>query len=170
MKKFLILFMFVGTAFAGECPEQWVEPDYIYDIIDIAEQDAELPRGLLHCQVFMESKFNPKALSKVVKGYRSCGLTQLYRKYIVAVANQFHDGGYATFRWDDPADSAQTGSRYLASLIKKFGGSVYLGLVAYNWGETNLRNIAKWEDIPAESISYADTILRLLDNYEEDWR
>jgi hypothetical protein len=170
MKYILCIVLLCGAFLYAQQPKEWNEPQYIYMAISEAEAEAGLPIGLLHCVGYVESRFNPKALSPVTRGYRSCGVVQLYRKYIVDLANKYHDGGYASFRWDDPYDNAQVGGRYLADLIRKFGGSVYLGLIAYNWGETRLRNINKWSDIPVECRVYANTILSLLDQYQESWR
>lgn len=170
MKKcIMVLFLCISILYA-ECPKDWVESEYIYNVLTVAGDEAGLPTGLAHCVAYTESRFKPNALSKVVNNYRSCGLMQLYRRYIVSVANDFHDGGYSTFRWEDPVDNAQVGCRYLAYLIKKFDGSVYLGILAYNYGETNLRNVKKWSNIPPKCIKYADQILRLLDEYDESWR
>ena len=170
MKKCLIIFICcIGITYA-EAPKDWVESDNIYKILSAAEQEAGLPRGLAHCVAYRESRFKPTAMSKIVNNYRSCGIMQLYRKYIVADANMYHDGGYASFDWADPEDNAQVGCRYLAYLIKKFGGSVYLGICAYNFGETNLRNITSWSDIPLHCRKYTDQIIRLLDEYNESWR
>lgn len=169
MKKFALLFLFFGVVHA-ECPRDWVESETIYKVLSAAESEAGLPIGLAHCVAYSESRFKPTAMSKVVNGYRSCGLMQLYRLYIVSNAEKYHDGGYKTFNWKDPEDNAQVGCRYLAYLIKKFGGSVYLAVISYTYGETNLRNIKKWSDIPPHCIVYADQVMRLLDEYEESWR
>ena len=170
MKKVLIVLFCSISVLYAQCPKDWVESENIYRILSTAEEEAGLPIGLAHCVAYTESRFKPTAMSKVVDGYRSCGLMQLYRKYIVAVAGSLHDGGYATFDWKDPADNAQVGCRYLAYLIKKFNGSVYLAVLAYNMGETSLRNIKQLSDIPAPCRRYADQIMRLLDGYDESWR
>lgn len=170
VKKVIIL-LFIGISIAYvECPKDWIESEYIYNVLTVAGDEAGLPIGLSHCVAYRESRFKPNALSRIVKNYRSCGLMQLYRMYIVSIANDFHDGGYKTFNWRDPVDNAQVGCRYLAYLIKKFDGSVYLGVLSYTWGETNVRNMKKWSDVPPHCKAYADQVMRLLDEYDESWR
>jgi hypothetical protein len=170
MKKYILLLLCCISIVYAECPKDWVESEYMYRVLTDSGIEAELPIGLSHCVAYTESRFKANALSKVVNNFRSCGVMQLYRKFIVAICNEYHDGGYATFRWDNPEDSAQVGCRYLAYLIQKFDGSVYLAVLAYNWGETNVRNMKSWEDVPIKCRKYADSIMVLLDDYEESWR
>lgn len=169
MKKVWVIIFCCFSILYAQCPSDWHEPDYIKSILIAAGDEAGLPVGLPHCVSYKESRFKPSATSCVVNGYRSCGLMQLYRKYIVATATQYHDGGYSTFNWQDPADNAQVGCRYLAYLIDKFGGSVYLGVLAYNWGETNVRNMKSLDDVPVSCKDYTDSMMILLDAYSEDW-
>lgn len=169
MKKLVVLFLFMGAIYA-ECPRDWIESNTIYTILNAAEADAGLPRGLAHCVAYSESRFKPTAMSRVVNGYRSCGIMQLYRRYIVANAEKYHDGGYKTFNWKNPEDNAQVGCRYLAHLIEKFGGSVYLGVLSYTYGETNLRNVKNLSDIPEHCVAYTNQVMQLLDEYNESWR
>lgn len=120
MKKYIVLLLIlIGSVFYTQCPKDWVESETMYKILSQAEEEAELPIGLAHCVAYTESRFKPTAMSRVVDGYRSCGLMQIYRKHIVDAAGRFHDGGYKTFNWKDPEDNAQVGCRYLAYLIKK---------------------------------------------------
>lgn len=168
-KMFVVLLCCVSVLYA-QCPKDWVESESIYRILSQAEEEASLPIGLAHCVAYTESRFKPTAMSRVVDGYRSCGIMQLYRKHIVDAADTFYDGGYKTFNWKDPEDNAQVGCRYLAYLIKKFDGSVYLGVLSYNMGETSLRNIHELSDIPEPCKRYADKIMYLLDHYDASWR
>lgn len=170
MKKCIVIFLCCIGALYAECPKDWVESEYIYNILTEAGYEADLPVGLSHCVAYTESRFKPKAMSRVVKGFRSCGIMQIYRRYIVVAANLYHDGGYTTFNWQDPEDNSQVGCRYLSHLIKQFGGSVYLGVIAYNYGPTNLSNIKQLSDIPIECRDYADQIMALLDDYDCSWR
>lgn len=169
MKKLLVLMiiMHIGLCYAQK-PADWKEPKEIRDILTAAGDEAGLPRGLAHCVAYAESRFIPTARSKVVNGYRSCGLMQLYRMYIVSNVRRFSSHPY-TFLWDNPADNAEVGCKYLAFLIERFDGSVYLGILAYNYGETNLRNITSMDDVPKRCIKYADSILKNLDAWDESW-
>ena len=91
---------------------------------------------------------------------------QLFRKYIrISGSNIFftlqHSIGVI------PRDNAEVGCGYLAYLIHRFGDSVYLGV--YNWGETNLSNMKSFDDVPKHCKKYADSVLAMLDQYEETW-
>ena len=170
MKKW-IFFMLLGISIIyAECPDDWLEPEYIYDILTIEGNKANLPIGLSHCVAYSESRFKPNALSRRVQNYRSCGLMQLYRMYIGDLVADYFDGTYAEFNWKNPQHNAQVGCGYLAYLIKKFDGSVYLGVLAYTWGETNVRNMKKWSDVPPRCKTYTDQVMRLLDEYDGSWR
>lgn len=170
MKKVIVLIL-IGVSIAyAECPKDWVEPEYIYNILTTEGNRADLPIGLSHCVAYSESRFKSNALSRIVQNYRSCGLMQLYRMYIGDLVTDYFDGTYAEFNWRNPQHNAQVGCRYLAYLIKKFDGSVYLGVLSYTWGETNVRNMKKWSDVPPHCKAYADQVMRLLDEYDKSWR
>lgn len=168
----LVAVMLGGFAMAAPAkvskPSDWNEPEHIRAILSFAENEAGLPRGLAHCVAYSESRFKPTAMSRVVDGYRSCGLMQLYRRYIVANVSR-HSSHPETFNWKDPQDNAEVGCRYLSYLIRRFDGSVYLGVLAYNWGETNVRNMKSWDDVPPHCRKYADNVLSLLDAWNEEW-
>lgn len=169
MKKIIsVIFILAGFHVYAEAPPGWKESAEIKSILSFAEQDAGLPIGLAHCVAYTESRFNPKARSKLVDNYRSCGLMQIYRKYIVALVARYSSHP-DTFLWDDPQDSAEVGCRYLAYLIDYFGGSVYLAVLSYNAGPTTVRNMKSMDDIPPRCRKYADNIMKLLDEYQETW-
>lgn len=155
------------SALHAERPIDWKPTPAIEMILSAAELDAGLPIGLAHCVAYAESRFHPTAMSRPVNGYRSCGLMQLNRRYLYGargIADRFSSA--PDFQWDDPAQNAEVGCRYLAWLIDRFGGSVYLGLVAYNWGPSNVQAIGEWDNIPKEVRRYADGILSMLDEME----
>ena len=164
-----LFFVAFATCFAS-CPKDWVESEYIYNILSVNEQKADLPLGLAHCVSYTESRFKPKAMSRVVNNYRSCGIMQLYRMFIVSIVNKYFPGGYSKFNWEDPDDNSYVGCMYLADLIRKFDGSVYLGVLSFNWGETNVRNMKSLSEVPPKCRQYADQIMKLLDEYDESWR
>ena len=167
-----IVLILLATALCAEGkPRDWKESAEVAGILSMAEQDAELPRGLAHCVAYSESRFKPDARSRIVDGYRSCGIMQLYRKYLYGpdgIASRFSDNPEA-FRWDDPRKNAEVGCRYLSWLIKRYGGSVYLALIAYNWGPTKLSRIERVDEIPPDVIQYTNDILVLLDQWEPCW-
>lgn len=169
--KLIIILALFPLAYAQKPPD-WNEPEAIKNILTVQGDQAGLPIGLSHCVAYRESRFDVRALSDVVNHYRSCGIMQLYRKYLYGkngTIARFSSKTQETFRWDDPRDNAEAGCRYLAYLIDRFGSSVWLGLVAYRWGETNLANITQESDIPDYAICYADSILKMLDEYDESW-
>lgn len=152
-------------------PRDWKEGAEITSILSIAEQEAGLPRGLAHCVAYSESRFKPTARSRIVDGYRSCGIMQLYRKYLYGydgLASRFADDPL-TFKWDDPEQNAEVGCRYLSWLIRRYGGSVWLALIAYNWGPTNLSSVRSLDEIPHDVVDYANGILALCDEWSPEW-
>ncbi len=167
-KKLAVALILISFNLYAEKPIDWVEPPEIKSILSIEESKAELPRGLAHCVAYTESRFNPKARSRVVDGYRSCGIMQLYRRYIDELVGRFSSHP-KSFVWTEPDDNAEVGCQYLAYLIRRFDGSLYLALISYNWGETNLRNIKNIKQIPPEVKEYANSIMRLMDDYSEEW-
>lgn len=176
MKKWVFWCLFLCSFFAfAEKPKEWKEPKYIKAIINYREKKADLPIGLGHCIAYCESRHKPWARSKVVDGYRSDGLFQIYRKCMYDTQNgrglihKFTTMSEKDFVWDNPDHSAELGCNYLAWLIRYWNGSVYLGVLSYTYGFENLKTIKKWEDIPKHCIDYADQVLFLLDNYDESW-
>lgn len=173
MKKLLVLMiiMHIGLCYAQK-PTDWKEPKEIREILTAAGDEAGLPRGLAHCVAYRESRFKVNALSEVVNRYRSCGVMQLYRRYLYGdngLIQNYSSKTQDDFVWYDPIDNSEVGCRYLSYLINRFGGSVYLGLIAYRWGPTNLANIDEWKDIPPYARHYADSILKNLDAWDESW-
>lgn len=169
MKKVFFAILFIGIAFIyAEKPDDWNEPAHIKAILTAEGDRAGLPIGLSHCVAYHESRFNPLARSKLVGNYRSCGLMQLYRKYIVFLVKK-HSSHPESFDWRNPLDNAEVGCGYLAYLIHKFGDSVYLGVLAYNWGETNVSSMKSLDEVPKHCKKYADSVLKMLDEYEETW-
>lgn len=156
---------------AAEKPSDWKEPRRIASILTEAGGEAELPIALPHCVAYWESRFSPEARSRVVDGYRSCGLMQLYRKFL------YIDGGLVqrfssnkkSFQWDDPTDNAEVGCRYLSWLTKRYGGSAWLALVAYNWGPAKLSAVRSLDEIPPDVVDYANGILALCDEWKPEW-
>lgn len=86
---------------------------------------------LLKAVIATESGFNPKAVSP--KG--AVGLMQL----MPTTAQRFGVQAQATQtleeRLTDPRTNLQAGARYLALLLRQFGGETELALAAYNAGE-----------------------------------
>jgi soluble lytic murein transglycosylase-like protein len=87
--------------------------------------------ALLRAVIATESGFDPKAVSP--KG--AVGLMQL----MPATAERFGVRAQANQTWQerltDPRTNLQAGARYLALLLRQFGGQLDLALAAYNAGE-----------------------------------
>jgi soluble lytic murein transglycosylase-like protein len=94
-----------------------------YDtFVDEVSRTYGLESALLHAVISVESRYNPKAVSK--KG--AVGLMQLMpqtaRRY--GVADAF-----------DPRQNLDGGAQYLRDLLRMFNNNVSLALAAYNAGE-----------------------------------
>jgi soluble lytic murein transglycosylase-like protein len=146
----------------AEKPPDWSEPTAIRTILEA--HDDSLPVGLSHIVAYMESRFKPLA-----NNGQDRGLMQINRYYQNDIAWRHTDIDPASFNWKNPEHSAIAGCNYLAYLIDRFGGSVYLGLIAYNWGEGNLSRITSIDQIPEKVTNYADKALKLLDTWNETW-
>ncbi|HET8899089.1 MAG TPA: lytic transglycosylase domain-containing protein [Rhodanobacteraceae bacterium] len=109
--------------------------------------DASLLRALIHA----ESAFDPDAVS--VKGAQ--GLTQL----MPATAREL--GVSDAF---DPGENIRGGARYLAQLLKDFGGDARLATAAYNAGAGAVH---KYGGVPpfAETQVYVDRVGLLYQRY-----
>jgi soluble lytic murein transglycosylase-like protein len=90
--------------------------------VDEAARTAEVDAALVHAVIAVESRYNPKAISK--KG--ASGLMQLMpdtaKRY--GVADVF-----------DPAQNIRAGALYLRDLLRMFDKDLKLALAAYNAGE-----------------------------------
>lgn len=138
-------------------------PEGIATILHDAEQLYDLPHNLAVSVAWYESSYIPTARSKYVGKYRSRGLMQLYQKYERYIVDNFTDIPYADFDWKNPRHNATAGCGYLSYLIRRFDGSLYYAVLAYNWGEGNvsrlLRGKIKKDKIPARCKRYADNVL-----------
>lgn len=146
----------------AEKPPDWKEPVIVRSILEA--QDDALPVGLSHVVAYMESRFDPLA-----NNGNDRGLMQINRQYQDDIAWRRARIDPKLFNWKNPKHSAIAGCKYLEYLIDRFGGSVYLGLIAYNWGEGNLSRIASIDQIPIKATNYADKTLLLLDEWDKTW-
>jgi len=163
------LWLAVIQPFFAERPADWHESTKIKSILTLRGDQAELPRGLPHCVAYSESRFIPTAKSELVDNFRSVGLMQQYRKYIVYEVGTYSDIKWEDYRWDNPDHSAIVGCNQLAANIKLFHGSVYLGVLSYTWGVDNVKNMKSIKDIPPRCLRYTEQILSLLDQWDESW-
>lgn len=86
---------------------------------------------LLKAVVVSESAFNPKAVSP--KG--AVGLMQIMPATARRYGVQSEPGSTIESKLTDPEINIRTGTRYLADLLRMFGGETELAVAAYNAGE-----------------------------------
>lgn len=105
--------------------------DAVRSLVEEAASQHGVDEALLTAVVAAESSFNPQAISP--KG--AVGLMQV----MPATAQRFGvnamPGTSVARQLHDPRTNVQTGTRYLAHLIKLFEGQLELAVAAYNAGE-----------------------------------
>jgi hypothetical protein len=111
-----------------------------------------LPEDLVFGIIWVESRFNPRAVSPV--GAR--GLMQLMPRTAEYLADCIDwRGRRSSF---DPRFNVAAGTYYIARLIKQFEGDVDLALAAYNAGPTKIRRWLAGSGLPRVSIEYATMV------------
>ncbi len=100
---------------------------------------------LVRAVVTAESDFNPRCVSSA----GAKGLMQLMPDTAkdLGVSNPF-----------DPAQNIDGGTRYLASLLRRFDGDEKKALAAYNWGASNVERGGK--SLPSETRTYLQRVAR----------
>lgn len=99
--------------------------------LSAASQSHGVDYQLLKALVATESAFNTKAVSH--KG--AVGLMQIMPATASRYGVRSEPGSPIASKLTDPALNIQTGTRYLADLLRLFGGETELALAAYNAGE-----------------------------------
>lgn len=99
---------------------------------------------LVRAVVTAESDFNPRCVSSA----GAKGLMQLMPETAkdMGVGNPF-----------DPAQNIEGGTRYLAMMLKRFGGDEKKALAAYNWGPSN---VERGGGLPGETRTYLQRVSR----------
>ena len=112
--------------------------------VDSSAKRHGVDSALIRAIIETESGWRPNARSKV----GAMGLMQLMPKTAkwLGVKNAY-----------DPAQNIEGGSKYIAQLIRQFGGDVSKALMAYNCGAGNVKK----GRIPAESKRYAQKVLSI---------
>ena len=111
-------------------------PSQYQGIVNQAAAGTGLPASVVAAQINEESGFNPNAVSPT-------GAQGMF---------QFEPSTYASYGSgspDNPSDEVQAYIKYMNTLLKQEGGSVYKALEAYNAGPANL----------SAGAGYASTIL-----------
>lgn len=118
-----------------ELAPYFIEAGRLYDI----------DPNLLAVQAFKESRFNPRAVSRL----GAEGIMQLKPKTArsLGVTNSF-----------DPRQNILGGAKYLRKQLDRFGGNMEMALAAYNAGSTLVAKVGP--HATAEAIEYVATIKR----------
>jgi soluble lytic murein transglycosylase-like protein len=115
-------------------------------LVKIASQFFDVDADLIKAVIKQESQFNPNALSP--KG--AMGLMQL----MPDTANMLGvDDAY------NPAKNIYGGTKFLRSMIDRFGGDLKLALAAYNAGPNAVDAAGGVPDYP-ETRNYVDRVIR----------
>ncbi|MCU0925070.1 MAG: lytic transglycosylase domain-containing protein [Hydrogenophaga sp.] len=126
-------------------------------LIREAATDHGLDYALLKAVIATESRFDPQAVSP--RG--AVGLMQL----MPATAQRFGVKADAAQtlhqRLTDPRTNLQAGARYLALLLRQFGGQTDLALAAYNAGEGAVQRAGRQIPNYPETVQYVHKVTRL---------
>ena len=116
--------------------------------VEQAARDNRLREDFIYGIIWVESRFNPEAVSPV--GAR--GLMQLMPKTATYLAECIDwRGRVDSF---DPEFNIVAGSYYIARLVAQFGGDEEVALAAYNAGPTNVNRWLRGDGLPKVSIEY----------------
>jgi peptidoglycan lytic transglycosylase len=153
----------VGTAVVlGETPIQrpafMDRIQYPLDYGDLVRAHAarnRLDSALVAAVIYEESRFRPRALSKV----GAMGLMQIQPVTGETIAQRTGGTGFRVSDLYDPDINIRYGSWYLRQLLDKYGNE-RLALAAYNSGETTVdRWLAEGKGIAATDVrSYVDKV------------
>lgn len=129
----------------------------VQHLVREAAQDHGLDHALLKAVIATESGFNAQAVSP--KG--AVGLMQLMPATAQRFGVQAADAQTLQQRLTDPRTNLQAGARYLAWLLRTFGGQIELALAAYNAGEGAVQRAGgRVPDFP-ETQQYVQKVTRL---------
>jgi len=122
---------------ASEWGWKCLYPRPYFDRVRDIEATADLPKGLIYAVMRQESAYDPDAIS----GARAVGLLQLMPETARRVAAE------AGIAFDEkllrtPSLNLELGGRYLAKMLRSFGGSIPLAAAGYNAGP---RAVRKWQ-------------------------
>mgnify|MGYP001574005773 CR=1 FL=1 len=147
----------IQRAQAGTVPRPVSVATPYESLIQQASQRHGVPADLIRAVIRVESDFNPNAKSP--EG--ALGLMQV----LPATAKRYGIEGDLF----DPEQNIEAGTRYLADLLKGYGGDTELALAAYNIGEDRVEELAKLRgpsfaaiasDLPAETQNFVPQVLQ----------
>lgn len=124
-------------------------------IVAVAARTYGLDGALLHALISVESRYDPKAVSRT----GAAGLMQLMpvtaRRY--GVTDSF-----------DPVQNINGGAQYLSDLLKMFNGDVSLAIAAYNAGESAVVRYGNRIPPFPETRDYVPKVLGFYRKYKVD--
>ena len=121
-------------------------------LIAAAAARHALDPALLRAVMYVESRFNPQAVSRA----GATGVMQL----MAATARR-----YGVTNRGDPQQNVDAGARYLSDLLARFGGNVALALSAYNAGEGAVERHARRVPPYRETMTYVPEVLARAEDY-----
>lgn len=124
---------------------------FIYEVC----ADENVPVTLIYAMIEHESQFNPEIVSKT----DDYGLMQ-----INAVNHTWLNEEYRCADMLDPYQNVFCGVKIIGSYVSRYDGDLTKALMAYNMGDYGARKA--WEN-GVKEIVYSNTILGLMQNYEE---
>ncbi len=129
----------------------------VQHLVREAADDHGLDHALLKAVIATESGFNAQAVSP--KG--AVGLMQLMPATAQRFGVEAQGDQSLQQRLTDPRTNLQAGARYLAWLLRAFGGQIELALAAYNAGEGAVQRAGgRVPDYP-ETQQYVQKVTRL---------
>lgn len=129
----------------------------VHGSLSTAAQSYGVDYDLLKAVVATESAFNSKAVSP--KG--AVGLMQLMPTTAQRYGVQADRGATVSAKLTDPDLNIQTGTRYLADLLRLFGGQTELALAAYNAGEGAVARAGNRIPNYKETQSYVQRVMSI---------
>lgn len=122
-------------------------PPPIAAAIDAAARATGLEPELVRAVAWVESRFNPLAVSPVgARGLMQLMPTTAAQLGVVDVNNAL--------------ENAMGGAKYLVQLRKRYAGDIFRALCAYNWGPGN---VDSGKTVPQAVKQYAARVLDRLD-------
>jgi len=124
-------------------------------IVAVAARTYGLDGALLHALISVESRYDPKAVSR--RG--AAGLMQLMP--VTALR-------YGVTDSFDPVQNINGGAQYLSDLLKLFNGDVSLAIAAYNAGENAVTKYGNRIPPFPETRAYVPKVLGFYRKYRVD--
>ena len=137
-----------------ESPAHQRSRERLEPIIGAAATRYSLDPALLRAVLYVESRFNPQAVSAA----GATGVMQL----MPLTARR-----YGVTDRTDPKQSVDAGARYLRDLLARFGGNVALALSAYNAGEGAVERHARRVPPYRETMTYVPEVLARAEGYRD---